>query len=82
MIAIISALNIYSCYKGYVWKWILPLSNANLAEHYEVIYIGSVFPLWYSFLYFGFICLLITCLVQGHKHKVTKETSNEQDKIN
>lgn len=82
MIAIISALNIYSCYKGYVWKWILPLSNANLAEHYEAIYIGSVFPLWYSFLYFGFICLLITCLVQGHKHKVTKETSNEQDKIN
>lgn len=79
MIAIISALNIYSCYKGYVWKWILPLSNANLAEHYEAIYIGSVFPLWYSFLYFGFLCLLITCLVHGYKHKVTKEVSNEQD---
>ena len=82
VLAVTSALNIYSYYKGYVWKWILPLSNANLAEHYEAIYIGSVFPLWYSFLYFGFIYLLITCLVQGQKHKITMEASNEQDKIN
>lgn len=79
ILAILLSLNWYSYNKRYIWKWILPLSNANLAEHYEAIYIGSVFPLWYSFLYFIILCLLISFLIQGYKHKTIGRGSNDYD---
>lgn len=65
IIIILLLINVFPIIKNYNWKWILPISNACVAEHYKNIYLGNVFPLWYSLLYFAFISVVLSVLITG-----------------
>ena len=68
VILIICLANILMSHEGSSIKWLLPLTNANYAEHFKMIYVGKTFPVWYSFLYYLFFISILVYITISHRN--------------